>query len=62
MVGHDNKKVIPMTIIWGANLTVIADLIARTINPPNETPFGIIISLIGVPFFIYLARRDGSQI
>ncbi|MFD1472154.1 FecCD family ABC transporter permease [Companilactobacillus mishanensis] len=62
LVGTNNKKVIPMTIILGADLTVLADLIARTINPPNETPFGIIISLVGVPFFIYLARKDSSQI
>lgn len=62
LVGTNNKKVIPMTILLGADLTVLADLIARTIDPPKETPFGIIISLVGVPFFIYLARRDGNQI
>ncbi|AKP67286.1 FecCD family ABC transporter permease [Companilactobacillus ginsenosidimutans] len=62
IVGSDNRKVIPMTVLLGADLTVLADLIARTIDPPNETPFGIIISLVGVPFFIYLARKDSRQI
>ncbi|WP_056938080.1 FecCD family ABC transporter permease [Companilactobacillus versmoldensis] len=62
LVGTNNRKVIPMTILLGADLTVLADLIARTINPPQETPFGIIISIVGVPFFIYLARRDGNQL
>ncbi|WP_125565329.1 FecCD family ABC transporter permease [Companilactobacillus insicii] len=62
LVGADYRQVMPMTLILGANLTLCADLIARTINPPNETPFGIIISLVGVPFFIYLARKDNQRI
>lgn len=62
LVGTDYRYVMPLTLILGANLTLCADLIARTINPPNETPFGIIISLIGVPFFIYLARKDNQRI
>ncbi|WP_236906181.1 FecCD family ABC transporter permease [Companilactobacillus allii] len=62
LVGTDYRKVMPLTLLLGANLTLCADLVARTINPPNETPFGIIISLVGVPFFIYLARKDGQNI
>ncbi|WP_125714879.1 FecCD family ABC transporter permease [Companilactobacillus kedongensis] len=61
LIGTDYRQIIPLTLILGADLTVCADLIARTINPPNETPFGLIISLVGVPFFIYLARKDGNN-
>lgn len=61
LIGTDYRQIIPLTLILGADLTVCADLVARMINPPNETPFGLIISLIGVPFFIYLARKDGHN-
>jgi iron complex transport system permease protein len=32
------------------------------INPPNETPLGAIIALIGVPFFLYLARKERREL
>ncbi|CLR12537.1 Iron-uptake system permease protein FeuB [Mycobacterium tuberculosis] len=37
---------------------VLADLGARMLNPPFETPIGALIALIGVPFFLYLARKE----
>ncbi|MEJ1319860.1 iron ABC transporter permease [Latilactobacillus sakei] len=61
LVGYDVRKVMPVTLLLGASLVVAADLISRTINPPQEIPFGIMIALIGVPFFIYLARKGASQ-
>ncbi|WP_056950675.1 FecCD family ABC transporter permease [Latilactobacillus fuchuensis] len=61
LVGPDTRKVMPISLLLGASLVVLADLVARTINAPQEIPFGIIIAIIGVPFFIYLARREGRQ-
>jgi len=40
---------------------VNADLVARMINAPFETPVGAITSIIGVPFFLYLARGSGGD-
>jgi iron complex transport system permease protein len=60
LVGASYRYSMPLTLILGATLTVGADLIARLVNPPHETPFGIIISLIGVPCFIYLARKEST--
>jgi iron complex transport system permease protein len=34
-------------------------MLSRVINPPFETPIGAITALIGVPFFLYLARNEG---
>ena len=34
-----------------------ADLISRLINAPRETPIGLVFALLGVPMFIYLARK-----
>ncbi|NFA58879.1 iron ABC transporter permease [Clostridium sporogenes] len=59
-VGMDYKLIIPSTAVMGALLVVLADLGARTLNPPFETPIGAIISLIGVPLFLSLARRQRS--
>ncbi|OCT10523.1 ferrichrome ABC transporter permease [Paenibacillus pectinilyticus] len=57
LVGVDYRWIIPTSAVMGALLVVGADIGARMINPPFETPIGALISLIGVPFFLYLARR-----
>lgn len=61
IVGVDYRKVIPFSMLVGALLVLIADIISRSINPPFETPIGAITALIGVPFFIYLATRKGKS-
>ncbi len=58
LVGLDYRWIIPCSAILGALTLVLADLGARMVNPPYETPVGVITALIGVPFFLYLARRD----
>ncbi|MDR2135561.1 MAG: iron ABC transporter permease [Treponema sp.] len=58
LAGADYRRIIPFSAVLGALLMVLADLGARTLNPPFETPVGAIIALIGVPFFLYLARRQ----
>lgn len=58
LVGVDYRRIIPSSAVLGALLMVAADLGARTLNPPFETPIGALISLVGVPFFLYLARKQ----
>lgn len=58
LVGVDYRWIIPSSTVLGALLMVAADLGARMLNPPFETPIGALISLIGVPFFLYLARKE----
>nr|WP_229672218.1 iron ABC transporter permease [Pullulanibacillus camelliae] len=57
LVGVDYRWIIPCSAVLGSLLMVLADIGARMINPPYETPIGALISLIGVPFFLYLARK-----
>lgn len=59
LVGVDYRWVIPCSAVLGSLLMTLADLAARMVNPPVETPVGAIIALLGVPFFLYLTRRDG---
>jgi iron complex transport system permease protein len=57
LTGPDYRWVIPGSMILGAALVVLADLGARMVNPPYETPVGLITAIVGVPFFLLLARR-----
>lgn len=62
LVGVDYRWIIPCSAVLGSLLIVVADICARMINPPIETPVGALIALIGVPFFLYLARKEGRQL
>lgn len=62
LVGVDYRWIIPCSAILGGILMVFADLAARTINPPYETPIGALIALLGVPFFLYLARKGRGEL
>lgn len=61
LVGIDYRWVIPTSAILGALLMVLADLGARMLSPPFETPIGALTALIGVPFFLYLARKQRRE-
>lgn len=52
--GPDNRFLIPASALLGAILLLGADSIARTVVAPVEIPIGLVTSLIGSPFFLYL--------
>lgn len=56
LIGSDNRKLIPFSILIGAGFMMLVDLLCRSITG-SEIPLGILTSLIGGPFFIYLLRR-----
>lgn len=62
LVGHDYRWIVPCSAVLGSLLLVLADFAARMVNPPFETPIGALIAVIGVPFFLYLARKGGKEI
>lgn len=59
--GSDNRVVIPFSALGGAIFLIICDTLARVIVPPSEIPVGIITSIFGVPFFIYLLYRTKKK-
>lgn len=61
LVGPDYRLIIPCSAILGGILLITADIIGRMVNPPFETPVGAITALVGVPFFLYLARNEGRD-
>jgi iron complex transport system permease protein len=61
VVGNDHRLLLPASIVLGANVLLVADIVARSVIMPTELPIGAIISLIGVPFFAYLLIRRGKE-
>lgn len=60
--GSDNRKLIPYVFFIGAIFLVFCDTIARTIAAPTEIPVGIITSIFGAPYFIWLVATRRRNI
>lgn len=58
LVGPKHIKLIPTSALVGSVILLIADTIARNIIAPMELPVGIVVAVIGVPYFIYLMLAD----
>jgi len=57
LIGSDNKRLLPASMLAGALLLTLADMGARLLLAPAEIPIGIITSLVGAPLFIILLKR-----
>lgn len=61
VVGPDYRYIVPLSAVCGGILLLLVDLIARTIHIPYETPAVAILAVIGLPFFLWIARGKGGQ-
>lgn len=52
LIGSDNKKVVPVSMLLGAVFMVLCDMLARSIAP-NEIPLSVITGIIGTPLFLF---------
>lgn len=59
IVGSDYRVIMPVSFLCGATLVIWADILARLVNQPYETPIGLFTSLVGVPLFIWMVRKEG---
>jgi iron complex transport system permease protein len=57
LVGSRNQLLIPIAILMGGWLLLLADTIGRNIVDPDGIPAGIVVALIGAPYFIYLLLK-----
>ncbi len=55
-VGTDYRWIIPYSAVFGGLLVISGDMVARVIIRPQELPVGVMMGLLGAPFFVYLAR------
>ena len=61
-LGPDHRGLIPGSLLAGAILLLLADTLARTVAAPAEIPVGLLTSLLGAPWFLWLVfRRENSR-
>lgn len=59
--GSDNRKLIPYSAIMGAAILMLSDALGRVLIQPSEIPVGVMTSIMGGPFFIFLLKRQKSK-
>ncbi|SUM67383.1 FecCD family ABC transporter permease [Staphylococcus nepalensis] len=57
LVAHKHKHITVMSGLLGALILMISDSLARGIHPPIDIPVGVIVAIVGVPYFLFLLRR-----
>jgi iron complex transport system permease protein len=58
LLGPDHRRLLPASLLAGAIVLVLADVVARVILRPIEIPVGIVTAVLGGPFFIWLLIRE----
>ena len=62
LVGNESRYGIPMSILLGAGFVTASDLVSRMLFIPYELPVGILLSILGGPFFLWLLlKRKGGR-
>ncbi len=61
LVGPDARRLIPFTALVGADLVLAADLCGRVIFAPGEMPVGVLMALLGAPFFLAILLKGGQR-
>ncbi|HZK25355.1 MAG TPA: iron ABC transporter permease [Oscillospiraceae bacterium] len=56
IIGSDYRYLLPASTIFGATLVMFCDTVARIAMDPIEVPVGIIMAMLGAPFFLYLLK------
>ena len=57
ILGNNYRYMFPASALLGAALVMFSDTFARTVLSPTEIPVGIVMAVLGVPFFLYLLRK-----
>ena len=62
VAGASYRRLLPLTVGFGAAFLIVADIPGRTLTSPAELPIGVVTTFVGAPFFILLLRtRDLSK-
>ena len=61
IVGSDNRKILPFSIVFGASFMIIVDTLCRTLAP-NEIPLGIVTGIIGTPIFLFAIYKRRKEL
>lgn len=58
LVGGRHARSVPVAVGLGAALLLTADIVGRTVIAPAQVPAGLVVALIGAPYFVYLLARS----
>ncbi|GAA0377561.1 FecCD family ABC transporter permease [Bacillus horti] len=58
LVGNDYRILLPASALLGVGVVTLSDTLARVAFSPTEIPVGVVMAVIGAPFFLYLLRRE----
>jgi len=62
LVGFYNRGALPVSVVMGAMLVVLADALGRSLLAPQEIPVGVVTALVGAPFFLIILRRERKKL
>jgi iron complex transport system permease protein len=54
LVGTSYRRILPISVLFGAAFLVLADTVARTVVAPSELPLGVVTALVGAPVFVII--------
>lgn len=60
ILGADHRLLFPSTFLSGGAFLLLCDALAKTLLSPAELPVGVVTSLVGAPFFLWLLKREGG--
>ncbi len=60
--GADYRRLIPLSILGGASMLLLADILARILIAPSTLPVGIVTAMVGAPFFLWILRRAKKEV
>lgn len=61
IIGPDHRRLLVASALLGASLLLFSDLISRTVVIPRELPLGVVTSLAGGPYFVWLILRTRNR-
>jgi ferric hydroxamate transport system permease protein len=62
LVGGHHLRVLPVAALLGALLVSLADTVGRTVIVPAQVPAGLLVALLGTPYFVWLLWRSRSEV
>ncbi len=57
LAGPSYRRILPLSVLFGAGFLILADLLARVVLSPAEIPLGVVTAFLGAPFFLVVLRR-----
>ncbi|NLI02787.1 MAG: iron ABC transporter permease [Candidatus Fermentibacter daniensis] len=62
LTGSDNRLLLPASALGGMAVLLFADVLSRVVAAPAEIPIGVVMSLLGGPFFLVLLFKEGRRV